>query len=180
MPRGGSKKGGNNPLFGDNQITATPDELRQLTRHALELLDAKTPDLFNVDEVNETVYNYFKSCDRNGVRPSNLGLYAAIGLSKQEVHNIVSGRDKNKVSPAVCDLLKKCKRILSTYRESLVMAGKVNPVTAIFWAKNFDGMEDSTRIEVSADSNQRANLTPEQIARQIEQDIPIDSDYKEL
>ena len=77
----------------------------------------------------------------------------------------------------MCDLLKKVKRILSTYRESLAMSGKVNPVTAIFWSKNFDGMEDQTLIEVTATQGPAAQLSPEEIAKQIEQDIPIDADY---
>ena len=59
------------------------------------------------------------------------------------------------------------------------MTGKVNPVTAIFWSKNFDGMEDQSRIEVTAQQGPAASMTPEEIARQIEKDIPIDADYQE-
>lgn len=179
MPRGGSKDGHGSPLIGDNGITATPEELRELTRHALELFQATPPDLHNAEEVEAAIYAYFQSCDRHGVRPANLGLYAALGLSKQDVSNVLTGKSKSKVSPEVIDLLKKAKRILSTYRESLAMTGKVNPVTAIFWSKNFDGMEDQSRIEVTAQQGPAATMTPEEIARQIEKDIPIDADYQD-
>ena len=57
------------------------------------------------------------------------------------------------------------------------MNGKVNPVTAIFWSKNFDGMTDSTTLNISADRGPEAQRTPSEIAKQIERDIPIDAEY---
>lgn len=174
----GNKPGNttNSPIIGDAGITATPEELRELTRHALELFEATPPDLHNAEEVRQAITEYFRSCDRHGVRPANLGLYAALGLSKQEVSTILNGRDKNKVSPEVCDLLKKSKRILSTYRESLAMTGKLNPVTAIFWAKNYDGMTDVQQIEVTAaDSASPLQLTQEELQRR----IPVYSDAEQ-
>ena len=176
MPRGGSRKGGHNNFLSDAAISATPEELREFTRHALELFEATPPDLHNAEEVRQAITDYFMSCDRHGVRPANLGLYAALGLSKQEVYNIVTGRDKNKVSPEACDLIKKAKLTLSTYRESLAMSGKVNPVTAIFWSKNFDGMTDVQQIEVTAaDSTSPLQLTQEELQRR----IPVYSDAEQ-
>lgn len=179
MPRGNTKDNrSKSPIIGDAGISATPEELREFTRHALELFEAKTPDLHNTEEVRRAIYNYFQSCDRHGVRPANLGLYAALGMTKQEVSNVLAGKTPNKVSPACIDLLKKTKLILSTYRESLAMAGKLSPPVAIFWAKNYDQMTDETKIEVVANTGPAASMTPEEIARQIEQDIPIDADYQ--
>ena len=68
---------------------------------------------------------------------------------------------------------------MALYRESLASEGKINPVTYIFMAKNYDGLTDTQQIEVSAAQSQEARLSPEEIARQIEKDIPIDGDYKE-
>jgi len=180
MARGGSGKGGHNsPVIGDNGITATPEELREFTRHALELFKAAPPDLHSAEEVEQAIYSYFESCDRHGVRPANLGLYAALGMTKQEVSDAIAGKTPKKVSPDVIDLIKKAKLILSTYRESLAMSGKLSPPVAIFWAKNYDQMTDETKIEVVASTGPAAGMTPEEIARQIEQDIPIDADWKE-
>ena len=165
------------PVIGDNGITATPAELREITRHAIELFDAPAPDLHNPEEVRQAILNYFESCDRHGVRPANLGFYAAMGLSKQDYNNIITGKSKSKASPACIDLMQKTHRILSSYREALAMSGKVNPVTAIFWSKNFDGMQDQTTLNISADPGPAARMTPEEVARQIEKDIPIDAEY---
>ena len=169
----------NSPVIGDQGISATPEELRELTRHALELFDATPPDLHNPEEVNAAIIRYFESCDKHNVRPANLGLYAALGLTRQDVSDVLTGKNKSKVSPEATDIIKKAKLVLSTYRESLAMQGKLSPPVAIFWAKNYDGMSDETKIEITTAPGQQPTLTPEEIARQIEQDIPIDADYKE-
>ena len=169
----------NSPVIGDQGVTATPEDLRELTRHALELFNSTPPDLHDAQAVKRAIQEYFQSCDRHGVRPANLGLYAALGLTKQEVSNVLQGKTPNKVSPECIDLIKKAKLTLSTYRESLAMTGKLNPVTAIFWSKNFDQMTDVQQIEVTAQPGAQATLSPEEIARQIEQDIPIDGEYRE-
>ena len=36
--------------------------------------------------------------------------------------------------------------ICSAYREGLMADGKVNPVTGIFWQKNYDGMKDQSEV----------------------------------
>ena len=46
-------------------------------------------------------------------------------------------------------------------------------------SKNFDGLTDTQQIEVTAAPGPAATMTPEEIARQIEKDIPIDADYIE-
>ena len=52
-------------------------------------------------------------------------------------------------------------------------------VTYIFMGKNYDGLQDQTQIEVTAQQGPAASMTPEEIARQIEKDIPIDAEYTE-
>lgn len=175
MPRGNTKDNrSKSPLF--PEVTATETELAALARYALDIFEQEPPDLHDPEAVREAIRHYFINCERNGIRPANLGLYATLGLTKQEVSNIVNGRDK--VNSETRDLLKKAKRVLSSYREGLAMTGKLNPVTAIFWSKNFDQMTDVQQIEVTASPGPAASMTPEEIARQIEQDIPVDATYK--
>lgn len=178
MPRGGSKNGNNGPLtkIGND---LTPDELRRLSQNALAVFLAsdRPPDLHNADETRAAVVNYFQTCINNGLRPGNLGLYAALGLSRQDYNYIVSGKSKSRATPDCIDILKKATRAIGSYREGLALEGKVHPTTYIFMSKNYDGLEDNTRIEVSADTRNAARLTPEQVARQIERDIPIDVEF---
>lgn len=100
-------------------------------------------------------------------------------MSKQDVHNAVTGKYKQRVSPECVDLLKKAQQAMGAYREGLALKGKLNPVTYIFMGKNYDGLADTQQIEVTAQPGAQATLSPEEIARQIEQDIPIDGEYRE-
>jgi hypothetical protein len=83
------------------------------------------------------------------MRPSNLGLYAAWGMSRQDVSDVLRGANRTKVSPDCLDIIEKAKFAISCYREQLALQGKVSPPIAIFWAKNFDQMADYTVLEVS-------------------------------
>lgn len=178
MPRG-SPKGGNNNVLRNAGADLTPDELQRLTKNALEtyMSSCAAPDLHDADAVNAAIIGYFRQCINNGLRPGNLGLYAALGLSRQDYNNIVTGKSKRRATPDCIDLMKRATRAISTYREGLALEGKIHPTTYIFMGKNFDMLEDSTRIEVAADTGNAAHLTPEQVARQIERDIPIDVEF---
>ena len=157
---------------------------KTMINHCLKMSDQEDPDLSNPDEVKKAISYYFNSCITSGLRPGNLGLYAALGLDKTSVHNLITERVKSvngkSVSPASILLIKKAIKHLSGYRELLGMQGKLAPPTLIFWAKNFDGMEDVQRMELSTADVPKADLSPEEIKAQIEQDIPLDVDYNEI
>jgi len=165
------------PVIGDNGITATPAELSKLTRQAIETFQASVSnnvDLHNTDSVYNAIMGYFMQCERNGVRPGNLGLYASLNMSKQDYHDICNGRNKSKASLACIDLIKKATRAIGAYREGLVNEGKLNPVTYIFMAKNYDHLSDVQQVEVTARPATDPQLSPDEIQKQIEKDIPID------
>ena len=141
---------------------------------SLKVFDAPDVDLHNPEAVKQRVQSYFDQCSALGLRPGNMGLYASLGLSRQDVSDILAGRNKSKVSPACIDILQKAKQAMSVYREQLGSAGKINPVTLIFWQKNFDGLTDAQQIEISrADNRLNAVYSPEEIQRMIA-DIPVD------
>ena len=155
---------------------ATPEEINDLIAYAVDVFKATPPDLHNAEEVRQAIENYFQSCIKRGVRPGNLGLYAALGITKQDYYDVVNGRNKSKVSPDCVDLLKKANRAMSAYREGLALKGKLNPVTYIFMGKNYDGLQDQTQIEVTAaDSASPLQLTQEELNRR----IPVYSDAEQ-
>lgn len=150
-----------------------------LVTAALTIAEWSNVDLHKPEQVKARIREYFTLCEEKGLRPSNLGLYAALGMSRQDVNDLFRRADRNKVSPACSDIIQKAKLALSAYREQLAICGKVSPPIAIFWAKNFDGMEDATRVELTPQrSGPAADMTPEEIAEIIERDIPIDADYE--
>ena len=173
-------RGGNSPVIGDNGVLLSKEENAAMCEYALNIFHAPKVDLHDPEQVSAAIDGYFKSCVNNGLRPGNLGLYAVLGLSKQDVSDAIRGTNKSKVSPACVDIIKKAKVALSTYREMLGSTGKINPVTLIFWQKNYDGLEDRQTMEITPKQGQEPELSPEEVRQQLEQDIPIDGDFEEI
>lgn len=161
----------NSPVIGDNGVNASKDDLRALSRYAMHIFEHDAPDINDAVAVRDSIIEYFALCEKEGLRPSNLGLYAYLGLSKQQIHNIVSGRDN--VNPVTRDFIQKAQRVLSSYREGLAINNKLNPATAIFWSKNFDGMTDTQTIDVHTDEH---NNMLQLSQADIEKRIPVYSD----
>lgn len=177
--RGGSKNGNGSPMLPTGNISMSNDENAAMCAYALDIFHTPSVDLHDPEAVASAIDGYFKNCMKRGLRPGNLGLYASLGLSKQDVSDAIRGRNKSKLSSASIDLLKKAKVALSTYREMLGSTGKINPVTLIFWQKNYDGLEDKQTMEITPRKDLEADRTPDEIAKQIEADIPIDVDFEE-
>lgn len=166
----------NSPVIGDTGISASPAEVSVMTQYAREIFESKQVDLDDPEAVKSTIIAYFNRCGELGLRPGNLGMYAALGLSKQDVSNAIHGYSR-KLSPQVIDVIKKGKLALGTFRESLALSGKLNPVTAIFWGKNFDQMSDTHEISVSQRDILEQTRSIEDIEaelKRVELDIPID------
>lgn len=176
----GNRKGNTSksPVIPTGNINITKDENAAMCEYALEVFHAPPVDLSNPEDVSGAIDRYFNSCTSRGLRPGNLGLYASLGLSKQEVSNEIRGVT-HKLSPECIDLLKKAKTAMSTYREMLGSTGKINPVTLIFWQKNYDGLEDRQTMEIAPRQALEPDQTPDEIAAKIEADIPIDVEYEE-
>lgn len=143
---------------GEN-MTAAPVPVEVNTRlitAALKTFDAPAVDLEDPVAVKQRIEAYFRTCAEMELRPGNLGLYAALGLSRQQVHNDLTGRTE-KLSPASRDLLKKAIQGLAAYREQLGAQGKLNPITLLFWQKNYDGLTDTYSLETQ---EKPAGFTP--------------------
>ena len=68
---------------------------------------------------------------------------------------------------------------MSQIREQLMSDGKINPVTGIFWQKNWDGLKDQQEVVVEARKQIEADQSPEEVQQMLEQDIPIDVECEE-
>lgn len=156
------------------------EENKVLCQYALDIFNSSEPDLQDPVQVSKAINDYFNNCIEKGLRPGNLGLYASLGLNKSEVYDIIHGRIKSKASPPVIQLIEKAIKMLSSYRELLGSQGKLNPATLIFWQKNFDNLTDVQQIELNANTTNQPEMSTDEIRKQIENDIPIDTDYREI
>ena len=171
--------GRNSPVVGENGITASQEEINALTRNMREnfMRDINRPkvNLHDTEDVKQAIYNYLLDCEQSGKRPANMGLYRALDLSRQDVNDVITGKNKSKVSPECIDIIKKAISMLAEYREQLGIQGKLNPVTLIFWQKNYDRMTDSQVIEIQSNKHDAMQLTQDEITKR----IPVYSDAEQ-
>ena len=156
------------------------EENKIYCEYALNIFNSNSPDLHKPDDVKRCIDNYFNYCITNDLRPGNLGLYAALGIDKKKAYDLIHGLTPKQASPLSVELIKKAKLALSGYRELLGSQGKLNPATLIFWQKNFDNLTDVQQIELNANTANQPEMTTDEIRKQIENDIPIDTEYREI
>ena len=178
MPRGNPNIKEYSLISGDN-VNISEEENKNYISLIKESFKANKPDLKNPVEINNAIQDYFDRCYSHNLRPGNMGLYNALGLTRQEVNEYLTGRRKAPNCEFI-DTLKKAKAVMAEYRELLGSQGKLSPPVLIFWQKNHDGFEDVQRVDVSPVNDLKPEKTPEEIQKMLEEDIPIDTDYKEL
>lgn len=164
----------------DNEMDLSTIDNTVLIKHAMNIFDSPAPDLSKPEQVKNAIDNYFNSCIEKNIRPGNLGLYAALDLDKRQVFELVNGRIKLGASLQSIELIKKAIKALSLYRELLGSTNKLSAPVLIFWQKNYDGLTDEQKIEIAMNNNMQPEMTTDEIRQQIENDIPIDTDYREI
>lgn len=158
----------NSPVIGDNGITATEDEISNITRFTLAISQLPDINFGDPEQIIARTKEYLNLCATYKLRPGNLGLYAAWGVEANTVSKYLNqhaGETDNEKVTAI----KKGKQMMALYRESLMANGKLNPVTGIFWQKNFDGMKDTQEVVLTPNNPLGESVNPEQIASNISQ-----------
>lgn len=152
----------------DSTVQAMPGDNAKYTAHNLMLYRLKPVSFESAEEIEERTETYFEICQQNDMKPSVAGYALSLGISRQELWNIVSGK---RVKPdAVLDLLKRAYLVLNAQMEDYMQNGKINPVSGIFLMKNSFQYQDKQEIQVSA--NQHDAESPEQLASKYADAIP--------
>lgn len=100
-------------------------------------------DLNDVDEMERRFQRYLEMCAAYDVKVGNQGAYLAIGITQQQAWDF-ENTCKTNVRRSV--FIKNVRMFCGMYRENLMQDGKVNPVTGIFWQKNYDGLKDQQEV----------------------------------
>lgn len=164
------------PVIGDNLVNCNSGDLAKITKDALTIAFWDPIDTTDPDQLKQRTIDYLNYCIDNDIRPGNMGLYSAWGLSRQAVHQTIS----RGASSARLDIMQKSLQIMATIRESLMSGGKINPVTGIFWQKNFDGLTDTQSIEITPNVQQQPQYSNEDLLRmrQERREIPQKPDLE--
>ena len=122
------------------------------------------------EETEDRIRSYFELCRNSSVRPGIESLATALHVSRITIWNWANGIG---CSPRKADAIRAAKSMIAAFIEQASLSGQINPVTSIFFLKNWFSYKDSYMFEQERPYTPSAQLTPEQIARKIEQDIPL-------
>ena len=130
------------------RVNSLPADRKSNTKYANFVLAVaaigRNADMSNIDDLRMRFYSYLELAQRCDMKVSNLCAYLSIGLTYERAYQqMKTGTD------AVKDLLFEMQAVCGSYRETITGEGKLNPVTSIFWQKNYDGLKDRTEQTVT-------------------------------
>ena len=125
------------------RINSVSIENNQNARYANFILAVaamgRNADVSNIDDLRMRFYSYLELSQRCNMKISNLCAYMSIGMTYDKAYSQMKNGTEE-----VKDLLYEMQAVCGSYRESITSDGRLNPVTSIFWQKNFDGLKDRT------------------------------------
>lgn len=133
----------NSPIM-QGQTMEIPEEYNTRRIKFMQIILPTEPlDCNDVAEMERRFARYLELCAQWNMKVGNMAAYAAIGIDKDTAYEWTTRRTMN---PERTRFVKKVQQVCALYREGLMEDGKVNPVTGIFWQKNYDGLKDQQEV----------------------------------
>ena len=159
-------KGKNSPVIGDNGVMTKAGDNAKYAGVLATILSWEPVDKTDVAQLDERFVQFVNFCAENDVRITNQTAYLALGISKDEVYDWGNGHTRDK---AHADFIKKVKAFCSAYRELLGAEGKLNPVTLVWWQKQYDGMVDKQELVLTPNTQRLSDGDYQEIAEKYKQ-----------
>lgn len=165
--------GKNSPVIGDNGIKTLPGDNSKYAGVLATILSWPPVDKSDVNALEERFRLFINYCMENDVRITNQVTYLALGINKDNVYDWENGRGRG---DSHSDFIKKVKAFCSSYREMLGADGKLNPVTLVWWQKQYDGMVDKQELVVTPNGQRLSDSDYQDIADRYKQLPTISED----
>ena len=121
------------------------------------------------DEIRERLELFFVTCFESGEIPTVESMCLALGYPRQTVWRWEVGDEGS--TPVRRDLIKKAKELLASFDAKMVQEGKVNPVTYIFRAKNYFGLQDKQEYVLTPNNPLGDHTDPSDIQKRLEEGV---------
>lgn len=167
----------NSPIMRAQKAEQPPEYNAATIQFMMEITPTEPLDKTDVTEMKRRFQHYLEVCSKYGKKVGNLAAYMAIGITKEEAADWVV---QEKSNPERCSFIKRVKQMCSVYREQLMSDSKVNPVTGIFWQKNYDGFRDQTEITVAPTNPLGDTKSTEELAKKYADAAYIDTTATEV
>lgn len=117
----------------------------------------------DINVMRDCFYKYVELCAKYDQRVTHIAAYNAMGISKWVASSWATGK-RRADAREYSELIQEVSGFCDVNTSQQMVAGKINPVTGIFWQKNFTGLRDVVTHEV--DTSQAPSRTAEEIAEQ--------------
>ena len=111
---------------------------------------------------------YFQYCADNDRKPQIVGMCNWLGISRQALNEWRNGDVR---SATHGDIIKKACAIIEEMWADYMQAGKINPATGIFLAKNWYGYKDVADVVVTP-NNPLKDLDADQARKRLIDSVP--------
>jgi hypothetical protein len=129
------------------------------TLHSMELVSLPPMDarVCQAEDLEDRCYKYIEICVKDNMKPSLAGLALSLDVSRTTLIKYINGEAKIPTENRY--VLQRFNGVLNALLEDYMQNGKINPVAAIFIAKNNFGYKDMQEYVVN-NTNQE-ETTPE-------------------
>lgn len=158
---GGRPAWSNSPVIQDQKLENLPEGYNsRRIAFMMDILPTEPLDYNDVAEMERRFQRYLQKCAEWDFKIGNQAAYAAIGIDKDIAFEWTHHASPN---PERTSFIKKVKKVCAFYREGLMEDGKVNPVTGIFWQKNYDGLKDQQEMVLTPNQPLGEQKDPEML-----------------
>lgn len=130
----------------DLAVRADASDMSRYIRQARNIVRLPTIDISDVNQVEDRLEWYFDQCEKEGLKPTMMGMCNALGVSRQTMYNWGRGEYR---SGTHLNLIQKYHNMLEEIWEMEMVDGKINPIVGIFLGKNNFGYADKQEFELS-------------------------------
>ena len=144
---------------------------------SLQLFNMTKVDLYNPDEVQERLTEYFRIHTEADMKPTVVGMAMALGVDRRRLWEIRAGAKIGGHTPIdlptlTVDYIKRAYDFMENLWENYMQNGKINPVSGIFLGKNNFGYQDKTEYVVTPNVNNDSDYNAEDIKKRYLSDSP--------
>lgn len=160
------KRGGKSASLAHN-TSAKAEDIRRIGASLLKWY--KMEKAVTDEEIRERLEMYFVTTLEAGEIPTVEEMCLALGYPRQTIWKWEAGEEGS--TPARRDLIKKAKEILASFDAKMVQEGKINPVTYIFRAKNYFGLQDKQEYVLTPNNPLGDHANPDDIQKRLEEGV---------
>jgi len=154
-----------------NTVIEVPEgDNNKYTTFALAIAGMSAIDLNKPAQVKQRIHDYFQLCADYDMKPQVVALALALGTNRQRLWEINSGSDYQLAIPQESkQYIKQAYVILEMLNNDYMQNGKINPVSAIFLAKNHFGYRDQQEYVLTPNSPLGSDVDSTTIAKKYDE-----------